>query len=322
MPLIKTSPYRPPVFMRNAHIQTLYPPLFRKLDSSFYQRERITTNDHDFLDLDWSGTGSPNLAIISHGLEGSSRRSYVVGMARALNQNGWDVLAWNFRSCSGEINRQLCFYHSGSTDDLERVIQHATDKNIYSRIVLIGFSLGGNVTLVYLGKKGSQLASEIVKSVVFSVPCDLRASSLELARPGNIIYMKRFLALLHKKIQAKMRLFPGQINDHGYRLIKNFHDYDNRYTAPLHGFKNAEDYWATCSSRQYIPAIKIPTLIVNALNDPFLAGGCYPWEEASRSTTVALETPKSGGHTGFVAFNKKHLYWSEKRAVEFLNGKI
>jgi len=241
-------------------------------------------------------------------------------MARALNQNGWDVLAWNFRSCSGEINRQLCFYHSGSTDDLERVIQHATDKNIYSRIALIGFSLGGNVTLVYLGKKGSQLASEIVKSVVFSVPCDLRASSLELARPGNIIYMKRFLALLHKKIQAKMRLFPGQINDRGYRLIKNFHDYDARYTAPLHGFKNAEDYWATCSSQQYIPAIKIPTLIVNALNDPFLAGGCYPWEEASRSTTVTLETPKSGGHTGFVDFNKNHLYWSEKRAVGFLDG--
>ena len=322
MPLINKSTYHPPFFMRNAHIQTLYPPLFRKLDSSFYQRERITTNDHDFLDLDWSRTGSPNLAIISHGLEGSSRRSYVVGMARALNQNGWDVLAWNFRSCSGEINRQLCFYHSGSTDDLERVIQHATGKNIYSRIALIGFSLGGNVTLVYLGEKGSQLASEIVKSVVFSVPCDLRASSLELARPGNIIYMKRFLALLHKKIQAKMRLFPGQINDHGYRLIKNFHDYDARYTAPLHGFKNAEDYWATCSSRQYIPAIKIPTLIVNALNDPFLAGGCYPWEEAIRNATVALETPESGGHTGFVDFNKTHLYWSEKRAVEFLNGKI
>jgi len=322
MPLIETSSYRPPVFMRNTHIQTLYPPLFRKINSDFYQRERITTEDQDFLDLDWSGKGSHNLAIISHGLEGSSRRAYVAGMARALNKNGWDALAWNFRSCSGEINRQLRFYHSGSTDDLEQVIQHAIGKNIYKKIALVGFSLGGNVTLVYLGEKGPRLAPEIMKSVVFSVPCDLRASSLELARPGNVIYMKRFLKLLHKKIQAKMRLFPGQINDHAYQRIKNFRDYDNRYTAPLHGFKNAEDYWTACSSQQFIPAIKIPTLIVNALNDPFLAGGCYPRKEAAQSRWVSLETPKSGGHAGFIAFNKNHLYWSEKRAVEFLNGKI
>jgi predicted alpha/beta-fold hydrolase len=322
MPLIKVSTYHPPVFMQNAHFQTIYPTLFRKTDSVFYQRERITTDDHDFLDLDWSRTGSHNLAVISHGLEGNSHRAYVTGMAKALNQNGWDVLAWNFRSCSGEINHRLRFYHSGAIDDLAQVLQHVMKTDTYKRIALIGFSIGGNMTLVYLGKRARQLNAKITKSVVFSVPCDLRASSLELSKRKNIIYMKRFLVLLHKKIQAKMALFPEQINDRGYHLVKNFRGYDNRYTAPLHGFKNAEDYWAKCSSQQFITSIKIPTLIVNALNDPFLASGCYPAEEASKSAYVYLETPKSGGHMGFIDFNKNNLYWSEKRTVEFLNGKI
>ncbi len=304
--------------MHNGHIQSIYPTLYRKFDTGFYQRERIFTPDDDFLDIDWSRASSNKLAIISHGLEGSSHRNYVVGMVKMLNRNGWDALAWNYRSCSGEINRQLRFYNSGTIDDLECVIQHAVNTESYKEIVLIGFSMGGNLTLLYLGNKGSRVDSKIERAVVFSVPCDLKASTNELAKFKNRIYMKRFLIALHQKIRAKMEIMPGQINDNNFHLIKDFKTYDDRYTAPLHGFKNAEDYWKRCSSNKFIPEIKTPTLIVNARNDPFIADGCYPIEEASRNKNVFLEIPKSGGHVGFIQFKKDKSYWSEERAIEFL----
>ena len=318
MPLINKSDYRAPFFLQNGHIQSIYPTLFRTFDTGFYERARIFTPDDDFLDIDWSRVGSNKLAIISHGLEGSSYSSYVVGMVKMLNRNGWDALAWNYRSCSGEINRQLRFYNSGTIDDLELVIQHAVKTESYREIVLIGFSMGGNLSLLYLGNKGSRVNSKIERSVVFSVPCDLKASTQELAKFKNKIYMKRFLTTLHQKIRAKMEFMPGQINDDDYHLIKNFKDYDDRYTAPLHGFKNAEDYWNKCSSNQFISEIKIPTLMVNACNDPFIADGCYPINEASSSKYVYLEMPKSGGHVGFIQFKKNKCYWSEERAIEFL----
>jgi len=318
MPLINRSNYKAPLFLQNGHIQSIYPTLFRKFDTGFYERERIFTPDDDFLDIDWSRTGSNKLAIISHGLEGNSHRNYVVGMVKMLNRNGWDALAWNYRSCSGEMNRRLRFYNSGTIDDLEVVIEHAAKIESYKEIVLIGFSMGGNLSLLYLGNKGSRIDSKIVRSVVFSVPCDLKASTRELAKFKNRIYMGRFLKTLHQKIRTKMKLMPGQINDDNYHLIKNFKDYDDRYTAPLHGFNNAEDYWSKCSSNRFIPEIKIPTLIVNACNDPFIADGCYPVNETSDSKCVYLETPRSGGHVGFMQFKRDKSYWSEERTIEFL----
>ena len=320
MPLIKNSNYNPPLYYRNGHLQTIYASFFRKLDGVNYHRERIYTQDNDFLDLDWSKIGSNKLAIISHGLEGDSHRSYVVGMVKILNNNGWDVLAWNYRSCSGEINRTPGFYHNGSIEDLDCVIQHALAKHQYPKIVLTGFSMGGNLNLVYLGKNGSDIDNRIERAVVFSVPCDLKASSEELAKFKCQIYMRRFLKKLHHKIKLKMEMMPDRISDKDFHLIKNFKHYDDRYTAPLHGFKSAEDYWQKCSSRQYIAKIQVPTLIVNALNDPFLAGGCYPYQEASHSKYVHLETPESGGHVGFLSFNKDKSYWSENRTIEFLNN--
>ena len=318
MPLINKSSYCVPLYLQNGHLQSIYPTLFRKFDTDSYQRERIFTPDDDFLDIDWSRTGSNKLAIISHGLEGNSHRNYVVGMVKMLNRNGWDALAWNYRSCSGEMNRRLRFYNSGTIDDLEVVIEHASKIESYKEIVLIGFSMGGNLSLLYLGNKGSRVDSKIGRSVVFSVPCDLKASTRELAKFKNRIYMGRFLKTLHQKIRTKMKLMPGQINDDNYHLIKNFKDYDDRYTAPLHGFNNAEDYWSKCSSNRFIPEIKIPTLIVNARNDPFIVDGCYPVNETSDSKCVYLEVPKSGGHVGFMQFKKDKSYWSEERTIEFL----
>ena len=318
MPVIQTSSYRAPCLLRNGHLQTIYPSLARGLAPHVYHRERIDTPDGDFLDLDWSRVGSGKLAVLSHGLEGSSQRHYMVGMVKMLNRSGWDALAWNYRSCSGEINRRLRWYHNGSIDDLDLVVRHAIATGAYHTISLVGFSLGGNLTLVYLGSMGKSLDAKIQKAVVFSVPCDLAASARELAKLKNKLYMRQFLQSLHEKIRQKMKLMPGAITDAGYGRIRTFKDFDDRYTAPIHGFRNAEDYWEQCSGARFIPEVKIPTLIVNAMDDPFLAGGCYPVSAASNSRQVYLEMPKSGGHVGFVLFNKEGSYWSEERAMEFL----
>ena len=151
MPVVRRSSYRAPLLFNNGHLQTLYPTMARKVNGIAYQRERIETPDDDFLDLDWSCTGSRKLAILSHGLEGNTHRPYMIGMARMLNRHGWDVLAWNYRACSGEINRQLRMYHNGCIDDLDCVVQHALKNGAYDTAALIGFSLGGNLTLMYLG---------------------------------------------------------------------------------------------------------------------------------------------------------------------------
>jgi len=318
MPVIHRSTYQAPFLFSNGCLQTVYPSLARKLDAGLYQRERITTPDDDFLDLDWSRVGSRKLVILSHGLEGNTSRPYMVGMATMMNRTGWDALAWNYRSCSGEINRQLRMYHNGCIDDLDCVVQHALKSGAYDTVALVGFSLGGNLTLMYLGSKGGRLDARVQRSVAFSVPCDLKAGALELAKPKNFLYMKQFLVSLHEKIKKKMEQMPDRINDDNYDRIKNFRDFDDRYTAPMNGFRDAEDYWAKCSSIQFIPEIRIPTLLVNAQDDPFLAPSCYPIQQAENSRYVHLEIPRSGGHVGFVQFNSDGSYWSENRAVDFL----
>jgi len=299
-------------------MQTCLPVLFRRVKAPHYRRTRINTPDEDFLDLDWVKNGSPRLAVLAHGLEGDSQRPYVLGMVNALAKRGWDVLAWNARGCSGEWNRVLRFTHSGATEDLETVISHATSACDYEAIALIGFSLGGNLTLKYLGERGSTLDPLIKAAVAFSVPCDLESGSLQLARPRNRIYMRRFLASLHVKIRALMKAMPGKIDDHGYRRMRTFKDFDDRYTAPIHGFKSAEDYWRRCSCKPFLRNVQIPTLLFNARNDPFLADQCYPVAEAEQNPNLHLEMPDTGGHVGFLAGNNAGEYWSETRATEFL----
>ncbi len=318
MPLVPSSNYRSPLLLRSGRLQTLLAASIRPSSTRLYRRERIATPDDDFLDLDWATVGSSKIAILSHGLEGNSGRPYMTGMARILNRHGWDALAWNYRSCSGEINRQLRMYHNGSIDDMDLVVTHALNSADYRTAALIGFSLGGNLTLVYLGSRADELDERVRKAVVFSVPCDLEASASVLARPRNRIFMNQFLASLHAKIRAKMKLYPGVLDDRDFHRIRDFQGFDDRYTAPLHGFKDARDYWTKCSSRRFIPGVPIPTLIVNARDDPFLAGRCYPTREASASRQVWLETPESGGHVGFMEFNRDGSYWSERRALEFL----
>lgn len=315
MPIVPST-YQAPPFFTNGHLQTIYANIVRFVPAINYTRERITTPDGDFLDLDWSRVGSKRLVIISHGLEGSSAETHIRGMIRAFNKQGWDALAWNYRGCGGTPNLKLRSYHSGATEDLEHVI--ASIPSSTKKIALVGFSLGGNLTLKYLGERGNKLDSRLVGAVTFSVPCNLKATSQNLARLSNRIYMIRFRYSLWKKVRSKIKLFPGEINDRGFFKIRTFEEFDNRYTAPLHGFKNADDYWHQCSSERYLAGIKLPTLLVNALDDPFLTPACFPFEIAEKNRFLTLEAPAHGGHVGFVAFNRENLYWSEKRAFEFL----
>ncbi len=319
MPLIAPSTYRPPFWLHNGHLQTIYPSLFRRVRDVHYQRERITTPDNDFLDLDWSTIGSRKLVVLSHGLEGNTYRAYMQGMVRAVNRAGWDALARNFRGCSGEPNRLLRFYHSGDTEDLETVIRYVLKKNRYEHIALIGFSMGGNVTLKYLGERGTSLHPAICAAVAISVPCDLASSAATLARPVNKIYMKRFLRMLHQKVLEKSRQFPGQISADGFEKIKSFREFDDRYTAPLHGFTDAADYWQKSSCINYLSTLSVPSLLINAQNDPFLSEACFPVQTAREHPNFYLEMPESGGHVGFVSFNPEGIYWSEQRTISFLN---
>ncbi|MEM8868081.1 MAG: alpha/beta fold hydrolase [Verrucomicrobiota bacterium] len=282
-------------------------------------RERVPTPDGDFLDLDWATPyQGGRLAILTHGLEGHSRGAYTQGMARALLRAGWDVLAWNFRGCSGCPNLKLQSYHSGATGDLVNVLHHVEQSRDYETVSLIGFSLGGNLMLKYLGETANNLDPRIQQAVAFSVPCDLKESAYQLETPANRIYMRRFLKSLRAKVREKMERFPGQIEDHDLDQIRTFAQFDDAYTAPIHGFKDAHDYWAQSSCKQYLEQITIPTLLVNAADDPFLTPACYPMDQAKQNPSLHLECPSHGGHIGFIQFNQSGDYWSEQRTVEFL----
>jgi uncharacterized protein len=320
LPIIRSSSYRPPLFLANGHLLTIYPNLCREVEGVRYRRQRIRTPDDDFLDLDRSTVGATRVALLAHGLEGNATRPYMLGMVRALNLQGWDAVVWNFRGCSGEPNRKLRFYHSGDTQDLQTVLTRVLPDSRYGTAALIGFSLGGNVILKYLGEHALGLHPAIRAAVAFSVPCDLAASATKMARPENALYMRRFMRLLHGKILAKMQLFPGEIDDRGFSRMRTFKDFDEHYTAPLHGFKSALDYWNKASSKPLLARIAVPTLLVNAVDDPFLAPPCYPYQEAMVNPHLFLETPKAGGHVGFVSFRSGGKYWSESRAIAFLSS--
>jgi predicted alpha/beta-fold hydrolase len=200
------STYQAPTGLNNGHLQTLIAN-FRRVAPLPTQRERIFTDDQDFLDLDWYCKGSSRLALLSHGLEGHSQRPYMIGMAQTLSEQGWDVLLWNYRSCSGELNWKVSLYHSGATEDLHHVLQHVLQRKNYKTLILIGFSLGGNLALKYLGQY--PLPSILRTGIFFSVPCDLKAASEQLAKPAQRLYMQEFLRSFHQKIRQKSKKKPS-----------------------------------------------------------------------------------------------------------------
>ncbi len=342
MPLIAPSSYHPPAYLKNAHLQTILPSVLRQVTVP-YVRERIDTPDDDFLNLDWvkrveesvvrhrgKEQGSPSLpplVILSHGLEGDSHRPYLAGMVKHLAASGFDCLAWNYRSCGGDMNRQARFYHIGETGDFDFVIRHALG-NGYSVIHLLGFSAGGSMTLKYLGEQGESLYPAIQRAVTFSVPLNIMSSAQRLEAWDSMLYNRRFSRSLKRKVLTKAGRMPDQVNARGLRTVRTVRAFDQLFTAPMHGFRDVEDYYQQSSALPYLPRITIPTLIVNAKNDPFLAPDCFPEALARELPNVYMEFPGQGGHCGFPpggAFSdalRHGTYWSEERAVAFLTAKF
>ncbi len=316
MPLIK-SKFNPPLPFKNGHFSTIYSAKLRPTPALVQQRERIQLADGDFLDIDWSFSKTPSqkVAILLHGLEGNAQRVYMKGQAKILNKNGWDAAAVNFRGCSGEANLSYQSYNAGKTDDLEAVIDSVLEKDKYAEIILLGFSLGGNLLLKYLGERET-FPQEIKKAVAISTPLSLKGSLESLNEFSNWVYRNSFLINLRKKYKTKMKDFPEKMTPSDYKKITSLLEFDNVYTAPAHGFKDALDYYEKNSSLQFLPNIKIPVYILNSANDSFLSSACYPTHLASKMKNLHLEISKYGGHVGVHQTNK--LYYSEKRAVQFL----
>jgi len=318
MPLIKHSTYRSPWWLRNANLATIIPSIFRKVEGVEYQRERISTPDDDFIDLDWLKKDQQQLAILLHGLEGDSSRAYMAGMAKYFHERNWDVVAYNCRGCSGEINRQPRLYHHGDTADVDTVLDHINSNNDYQKITLIGFSMGGSLILNYLGNGQHDQPANIHSAIVYSVPCDLKATALELSQKGRGFYRKRFLKKLSVKIKSKAEQFPDLIDAQGVEDIDNFYDFESKYTAPIHGFESADAFYHHASAKNYLQNINVPTLVVNAANDPMFSEESYPIAIAKQLNNVFLEIPDHGGHVGF-AYSSFKTNWMEDRAYQFVS---
>jgi len=317
MPIISSN-YNPPFLFKNGHFSTIYAGIWRKINDFEQKRERIDLPDGDFLDLDWSFSSSKTnkVVILIHGLEGNAQRAYITGSAKQLNQNNYDVCAINLRTCSGESNRLFRSYHSGATEDLDAVIQYILETKDYPEMYIKGFSLGGNLTLKYLGEERS-IPIEIKGAMAVSVPCSLRDSQEQFLKFSNILYTKRFKKNLKEKLVIKQRLFPSEIKDSDIKNIISLKDFDDFYTSKAHGFKDALDYYEKCSCLQFLPNIKTPTLLLSAENDSFLGPECFPYEEAEKSTKLYLEVSKYGGHVGY--HGAKNITYNEKRVIKFFN---
>lgn len=326
MPLVSGQKFTPPFGQFNGHLQTVMPSFFREVSGVSYKRERIDTPDNDFIDLDASTENQDRekAILVSHGLEGHSSRHYVKGAVKIFTENHWDAFAWNYRSCSGEPNRKARFYHHADTPDLAVVINHLLKKyTSVKSLVLVGFSLGGNLICRYLGEQADCCTPKIKAAVAVSVPCDLQRCARELEKPLKHFYNKRFFKKLKKKVEAKSQIMPEAISMEAMTKynIKSCRLFDEHYTAPLHGFKSADDFYTKAGCLPFLSHIRTPTLMLNAKNDPFLAGRCYPEAVARKSDFLFLEMPPQGGHTGFEIKNQPHTY-AEKAALHFAEKHI
>ncbi len=259
---LNPPPFRPPWWCRSPHVQTLWPTLVRRVPPLDWTRERLELDDGDFLDLDWCGSDRRRLLVISHGLEGSSRRVYVVGLARAALRRGWDVLAWNFRGCSGEPNRLPRSYHSGATEDLAAVVRHAALRST-GAIALAGFSLGGNLTLKFLGGQ----EAERVRAGAPLVPRYLAAVARGMAQP-DCAFMRRFLREMGPKMEAKRRRFSDRVPAADWRSMRTFQEFDEVCHRVCPWIQSG-DYWERCSAIRYLPELCCPGLDPKRGYDPF-----------------------------------------------------
>jgi hypothetical protein len=311
--------FSPPRWARNPHVQTIWGPLFRRHRVAL-RRERVATDDGDFVDLDWlDGAPGAPLVLVLHGLEGCARSHYVGGLLAEVGRRGWRGVLLNFRSCSGELNRLPRFYHSGDTGDLDAVVRRLLAREGSAPLGVVGVSIGGNVLLKWLGEREAEAPVEA--AVAISVPFDLTSCATVMDRGlQRVLYTTNFMRTMRRKAVDKARRYPGFVDVAAVRRARTFAQYDRLVTAPLHGFADERDYWTRASSAPYLSSIARPSLLINALDDPFVPAASLP-DRASLPRHVVAEWTAHGGHVGFVdSASPSRASWAERRAVEFLEG--
>lgn len=318
MPVIP-SEYKTPFIFQNGHINTIFSTLYRKKSQPNYYTIRLETVDNDFFDVDTLMNESNRKSVVLiGGLESDSYSPYVSSIAITLYNQGFDVFIINHRGCSGELNKLYKSYHSGFTKDLEQFINsHPYKKKVYESNFIIGFSLGGNITLKYLSLNNS---NPFDAAVTISVPISLKDSALELEGFINSIYMSRFLKKLCSKLKIKQNFTKDELTI--LDGMKTFRAFDDFYTAPVNGYRNAEHYWKENSSLPLLKDLNTPTLLINALDDPFLGKECYPYDIAKKNKFLMLEAPRYGGHVGFAQFNGQISFYHEDRIISYLKNAV
>ncbi len=315
--------YRAPKWLPGGHAQTIYP-LLIKPQPYPYLRARWETPDDDFIDLDWNATAAcpafptdAPLVVLFHGLEGSSNSHYALSLMHALDAVGWGGVVVHFRGCSGEPNRLPRAYHSGDSDEIEWILRRLRKEHPRRPLFAIGVSLGGNALLKWLGERESATGEILQAAAGISAPLDLVACGHHLARGFNRVYTRHFLQTLIPNAAAKLERFPGLFDGQKLRRARTVFEFDDIVTAPLHGFAGADDYWTRCSSKPWLRGIRVPTLVLNALNDPFLPRRALPGA-SEVSAAVMLEQPREGGHVGFVTGSLPgRLDWLAQRVIGF-----
>jgi predicted alpha/beta-fold hydrolase len=324
--------YRAPGWLPGPHLQTIWPARLGPTQAVRYRRERWDTPDGDFIDLDWvlphelaSAVGpctDPPLLVLFHGLEGNASSHYARSTMAAARDRGWDGVVVHFRGCSGEANRLARAYHSGDSDEadwiLRRLHRERGAAGRHAPLYVVGISLGGNVLLKWLGERGTD-AAFVAAAMAVSAPQDLHAGALRLSRGFNRVYAWHFLGTLKHKSLAKADRYPGLVDRARVAASRDFFDFDDAVTAPLHGFASAMDYWRRSSCRQFLGGIRVPTLVVNALNDPFLPPSALA-RRREVSPWVRLEYPREGGHVGFASGSPPgRVDWLPRRAMAFFD---
>ncbi|HJT52103.1 MAG TPA: alpha/beta fold hydrolase [Nitrosospira sp.] len=318
---VPSRPYIAPRWLRGGHAQTIYPYLLPRPVIG-YRRERWELEDGDFIDIDWlDNPANAPLVVLFHGLEGSSGSHYVLSTMALLQKLGWRGAAVHFRGCSGSPNRLPRAYHAGDSTEVGSVLRRISTRNDQSSpnapIYAVGASLGGNILLKWLGEQGSVACQILDGAVAVSVPVDLAAAGKSLASGFNLLYTRHFLGTLKGKALGKLDCFPGLFDSAAVAACRTLYEFDNLVTAPLHGFRNAEHYWESSSSKPWLIDIKVPTLIVNAVNDPFMPAYALPGK-ADVSSMVVLDFPDEGGHVGFLDSPfPGRLTWLPERIVSF-----
>ena len=322
--MIRTATFQPAWWLRNPHAQTIWASLCRRKPKIHLQRERLELADGDFLDLDWTQnqTSAAPLVLVLHGLEGSSDSGYARGLLHTIVQRSWRGVVMHFRNCSGEPNRLARSYNAGDTDDLNLVITTLTRRQPSIPLVCVGYSLGGNVLLKWLGEQGQQAQSLLQAAVAVSVPMLLDSAARRMRQGFSKLYQRYLLHTMKTNYRRKFTAWPESLPylfpiDQLHQL-QDFFSFDDKITAPLHGYAGVHDYYAKASSRQYLSSICTPTLILQAMDDPFMSTDVLPHAEELASS-VTLEISQHGGHVGFVSghWPWQTNYWLEQRIPAF-----